>query len=101
MTKCKIMLTIRFFRIGKKNQPSFRIVVCDKRNAPRGGRFLEIVGFYNPRTKETIVEKEKIIAWISKGAKASATVHNLLIKQGVIEGKKIAAHKKSKKPAQS
>lgn len=91
------MLTIRFFRIGKRNQPSFRIVVCDKRNAPRGGRFLEILGFYNPRTKETIVEKEKIKHWISKGAKPSPTVHNLLAKQGVIEAKKIAVHKKLKK----
>ena len=90
------MLTIRFFRIGKKNQPSFKIVVTDKRRPPRGGRFIEEVGFWNPLTKEKAVKGERIKHWISKGAKPSASVYNLLIKEGILEGKKIPLHKKKK-----
>lgn len=95
------MLVIRFFRVGKKNQPSFKIVVTDKRNAPRAGRFTEEVGFYNPVTKEKVLSKERAQYWLSKGAKPSPTVYNLLVKEGILEGKKIAVHKKSKKPAGS
>lgn len=91
------MLVIRFFRIGKKNQPSFKIVVTEKRNPPRGGRFVEEVGFYNPLTKEKGLKKERIQYWMSQGAKPSDTVYNLLIKEGVIDGKKIPVHKKAKK----
>lgn len=90
---------MRFFRVGKKNQPAFKIVVTDKRNPPRGGRFVEQVGFYNPLTKEKLLEKERVQYWIQKGAQPSPTVYNLLIKEGVFQGKKIAVHKKSKKPA--
>lgn len=90
------MLCIRFFRIGKKHQPSFKIVVTDKRKPPRGGRFVEEVGFWNPLTKEKSVKAERIKYWISKGAKPSDTVYNLLIKEKVIKGKKIDVHKKKK-----
>ena len=93
------MLAIRFFRVGKKNQPSFKIVVTDKRNPPKAGRFVEQVGFYNPLTKEKILKKERIQYWLSTGAKSSPTVYNLLVKEGIVEGKKIAVHKKSKKQA--
>ena len=72
------MLVIRFFRVGKKNQPSFKIVVTDKRRPPRGGRFVEEVGFWNPLTKEKLLKKERIKYWLSVGAKASDTVRNLL-----------------------
>lgn len=94
------MLSIRFFRTGKKNQPFFKVVVCDRRNAARGGRFLEVLGFYNPKTKEKQIKKERVEYWLGCGAKASATVHNLLVKEGTIKGAKIAKHKKSKKPAE-
>ena len=90
------MLRIRFFRTGKKNQPFFRIVVTDKRNPPRGGRFLEILGFYNPLTKEKGLKKERIKYWLSVGAKPSNRVHNLLIEEKILEGEKIAVHKKKK-----
>ena len=95
------MLVIRLFRIGKKNQPSFKIVVTEKTNPPRGGRFVEEVGFYNPITKEKVLRKERIQYWLSQGVKPSDTIHNLLVKEGILEDKKIPAHKKSKKPAQS
>ena len=91
------MLTIRLIRIGKKNQPFFRVVVTDKKNPPKGGRFLEIIGFYNPLTKENNLKKERLEHWLSVGAQPSDRVRNMLIKQGIIKGKKIAVHAKSKK----
>jgi small subunit ribosomal protein S16 len=95
------MLVIRFFRVGKKNQPSFKIVVADKRNPTRAGRFTEEVGFWNPTTKEKVLKTERIKYWISVGAKPSPTVFNLLISEKIIEGKKIAKHKKSKKKVEA
>jgi len=91
------MLKIRLFRIGKKQQPSYKIVVVDKREAPKGGRFMDELGFVNPISKESSLNKDKAKHWISKGAQPSDTVYNLFVKKGVIEGKKIAVHKKSKK----
>lgn len=91
------MLVIRFLRTGKKNQPFFRIVVTDKKNPPRGGRFLEVVGFFNPLTKEKNLKTERIKHWLSVGAQASDTVHNLLVAEKIIEEKKIDVHKKPKK----
>ncbi|MBZ1348573.1 MAG: 30S ribosomal protein S16 [Candidatus Nealsonbacteria bacterium] len=91
------MLRIRLFRVGKKNQPFFKIVVTDKRKPPRAGRFVEQVGFYNPLSKEKNLKAERIRYWLSIGAKPSATVHNLLISENIIEGKKIGVHKKPKK----
>ncbi len=91
------MLVIRLFRVGKKNQPSFKIVVTDKRKSSTKGRFVEEVGFSNPLTKEKVLKGERIKYWLSVGAKPSPTVFNLLISEKIIEGKKIAVHKKSKK----
>jgi len=91
------MLVIRLFRVGKKNQPSFKIVVTDKRKPPRAGRFVEEVGFYNPLTKEKVLRAERIKYWLSVGAKPSPTVFNLLVSEKIMEGKKIDVHKKPKK----
>jgi small subunit ribosomal protein S16 len=90
------MLVIRLRRIGKKNQPSFKIVVVEKRSPPTGGRIIDEVGFYNPLTKEVVLRKEKIQDWLSKGVKPSETVYNLLVKNKIIEGKLIPKHKKPK-----
>lgn len=90
------MLVIRFLRTGKRNQPSFKIVVNDKRRSASGGRFIEEVGFWSPLTKVKILKGERIKYWLSKGAKPSASVYNLLVKEKVIEGKKIPVHKKKK-----
>jgi len=91
------MLKIRFFRTGKKHQPSFKIVVVDRKNPPRGGRFVDEVGFWNPLNKEKKLKAEKIKRWLSKGAKCSDSVYNLFIREGVLEGKKRDVHKTSKK----
>lgn len=83
------MLAIRFQRTGRKNDPSFRIVVSEKARHPQAGNPLQVVGSYNPKTKHTVIDTEKVKHWIGKGAQASGTVNNLLVSQGVIEGKKV------------
>lgn len=90
------MLALRFLRTGKKNQPFFRLVVTNKKNPPRGGRFLEILGTFNPLTKEKKIKTERVKYWLGVGAKASETVHNFLIKEGVVQGKKFDVHKRPK-----
>lgn len=90
------MLVIRLFRTGKKNQPSFKIVVTDKRESSTTGRSVEEVGFWNPLTKEKVLKSERIKYWLSVGAKPSPTVFNLLVSEKIVEGKKIDVHKKPK-----
>ena len=92
------MIVIRFFRVGKRNQPSFKVVVTDKKHSVKNSRFVEAVGFYNPLTKKGELKKERVKYWLEKGAQPSSTVYNLLVKEKIIEGKKIPKHKKSKKP---
>lgn len=87
------MLKVRFLRVGRKNDPSFRLVVTDSRRPPRSAAYLENLGFYNPGTKEVKLKAERINHWIREGAKLSDTAHNLLIKSGVITGKKIDVSK--------
>ena len=82
------MLAIRLFRVGKKKQPSYKIVVTNKQNPPQGGQFVEQVGFYNPLTNERTLKEDRIKYWLSVGAQASDTVHNMLITEKVIEGEK-------------
>ncbi len=80
------MVRIRLRRVGGKKQPSYRIVAADK-EAPRDGRFLEILGFYNPRTEpETIQLKEdRIYRWLANGAQPSEPVDRLFKKMGTYE----------------
>ncbi|TSC96164.1 MAG: small subunit ribosomal protein S16 [Parcubacteria group bacterium Athens1014_10] len=93
------MLSIKFSRIGKKKQPSYRIIVLEKKKDPWGD-FLEDLGYYNPFTKKRELKKERIKYWLSKGAQTSETVHNLLIEDKVIAGVKIKlAKSKNKKEA--
>ena len=90
------MLKIRLQRIGRKNDPAFRAVLTDSKNSTKSGRFLEIVGTYNPMAGETKFEADRIKYWISKGAKLSDTMHNFLVHQKVIEGKKVNVLSKKK-----
>lgn len=83
------MLIIRLIRTGKKNASSFRIVVIEKTAPPKSGKFLEILGNYNPRLKELNLKKDRIEYWLSQGVQTSAAVHNLLVNQGIIKGSKI------------
>ncbi len=91
------MLTIRLHRIGKTNRPSFKIVVVDKRTAASSGKFHEQVGSLDRIDKQLKLNKEKIVHWMSKGAKPSGAVYNILVDQKIIEGKKAALHAQPKK----
>ena len=75
------MLSIRLRRTGSKKRPFFRVVVSEARSK-KEGEFIEVLGFYNPRTKPAVVEinKERITHWISKGARPSDSVRTLLSK---------------------
>lgn len=89
------MLTIRLSRIGKKNKPLYRVVISEKAKDLYGDA-LEILGSYNPHTKELKINVEKIKYWLSMGAGMSPTVNNLLIEKKIIEGKKVKASKDRK-----
>ena len=80
------MLRIRLRRVGKKKQPSYRIVVADIRS-PRDGEIVEQVGLYNPMTDppSVVVDAEKVRHWLKNGAKPSETVGRILLSQGVVE----------------
>ena len=80
------MLRIRLRRVGSKGQPSYRIVVADSRS-PRDGRFIEKIGFYNPRTEPAPVEfdEDRTLYWLSNGAKPSDAVQRMLERNGTIE----------------
>ena len=75
---------LRLTRVGSKKNPVYRIVAADSRS-PRDGKFIEIVGRYNPQTDPSTIEldEERIKDWISKGAQPSATVQRLLKVKGV------------------
>lgn len=77
---------IRLKRMGSKKNPFYRIVVADSR-APRDGRSIEQIGYYNPLTEPATVkiDEEKALDWMSKGAKPSDTVRNLFSKEGIMK----------------
>jgi small subunit ribosomal protein S16 len=76
---------IRLMRRGAKGQPFYRLVVADTRS-PRSGRYIETVGFYNPRTEPSTmqVNAEKVLAWLRKGARPSDAARVVLEKTGVL-----------------
>ena len=80
------MVKIRLRRMGAKKQPTYRFVISDARS-PRDGRFIEIVGHYNPRTepKTVVIDEEKVKAWLAKGAQPSDPVRRLLAARGIVE----------------
>ncbi len=77
---------IRLMRVGKKKQPSYRVVVADGRS-PRDGRYIEIIGQYAPRQEPSFftIDDEKAIAWLKKGAQPTDQVQKLLAENGVWE----------------
>ncbi len=92
------MLVIRFSRVGKKNKAYFRIVVQEKIHTPTG-RHTEVLGSWDPHLKKAVLKEEKIKYWLEKGAQASDSVYNLLVKEGVIKGKKRVIKIKKKSQA--
>jgi small subunit ribosomal protein S16 len=73
-------------RVGKKKQPSYRVVVADGRS-PRDGRYIEIIGHYQPRHEPSgfDIEEDKVLAWLNKGAQPTEQVHKLLVGAGIWE----------------
>jgi len=80
------MVRIRLRRMGAKKQPTYRFVVADGRS-PRDGKFIEILGHYNPRTEPRTVEVDEAKAkeWLAKGAQPSETVRRLFAEKGIME----------------
>lgn len=79
------MVRLRFRRVGAKAQPSYRIVAADK-ESPRDGRFLEILGFYNPRTEPATIQlkEERIYDWMKNGAKPTESVERVFKSAGLL-----------------
>ena len=80
------MVKIRLRRVGAKKQPSYRVVVADSRS-PRDGRFIETIGFYNPRTEPPTVEikEDRALHWLSQGAQPTDAVAGLLTRLGTMD----------------
>lgn len=91
------MLVIRLTRKGKKNQPFFRVVVVDKRRSAKGGRAVEELGYVDPLTKRKSFKKERVLHWLKMGAKPSATIHNLLVAEKILDSPKVRIFNVSKK----
>jgi small subunit ribosomal protein S16 len=81
-----VAVKIRLMRVGKKKQPTYRVVVADGRS-PRDGRFIEIIGRYEPRQEPSAVEidADSALAWLRKGAQPTEQVQKLLAVTGVWE----------------
>ncbi len=80
------MVRIRLRRVGLKAQPSYRIVVADK-ESPRDGRFIEIIGYYNPRIQPAaiVIQEDRAYDWLSKGAQPSDSVAQLFKTTGTLD----------------
>lgn len=76
--------------------PVFRVVLTDSRNSTKSGKSVETLGTWNNTTHERKVDAERVKYWLSKGAQPSVTIHNFLISQKIIEGKKLNALPKHK-----
>ena len=85
---------LRLMRMGKKKQPTYRVVAADSRS-PRDGDFIEILGFYDPRTEPSTVQIDnvKAVRWLVTGAQPTDTVHRLLQQSGAMDEFKAAGAK--------
>ena len=81
------------------NIPTYRIVVTEHTHGPKSSNFVEKLGTYNPKTKVRVLDSERVKYWLSVGAQASGTMHNMLISAGIIEGKKVNVLPKKSPPA--
>ena len=93
------MLKIRLQRIGKKNSPSYRIVLVEHTSSSKSGRYIELLGSYDSKSKQRNFKKDRIQYWFSKGVQLSPTIHNLLVDEKIIDKAKVKAWKPKKRPA--
>mgnify|MGYP000954247824 CR=1 FL=1 len=97
------MLMMRLQRVGRKNEPSYRVVVVDKRTGPKSNKHVDQLGFYNPKLGVVEIDATKAKDWLAKGVQASDTVHNMLVAKKVIDAKKINVlpKMKNRKPVEA
>lgn len=94
------MLAIKLQRIGKKHQPSYRVVVAEKRSK-LGGPPVDDLGSYDLSTKQLTVAKDRVEHWLATGAKPTITVWNLLVSHKLASGKKLAVKMKKSKAVEA
>lgn len=83
------MLMLRLQRIGRRNEAHFKIVVIEKTKGPKSQKYVDIVGSYNPKLGRIIIDAEKAKTHLSNGVQPSDTVRNMLISQGILQGRKV------------
>lgn len=83
------MLKIRLQRVARKHIPIFRVVLTDSKNSTKSGKAKEVLGSFNLMTDEKRVDAERVKYWLSKGAQPSGTMHNFLVSEQIIAGKKV------------
>jgi small subunit ribosomal protein S16 len=82
------MLMMRLQRVGRKNDPSYRIVVIDKRASTKSNKNIDLIGAYSPKQGIIEIDAAKATHWLSKGVQPSVTVHNMLVTKKIIDAKK-------------
>jgi small subunit ribosomal protein S16 len=82
------MLMMRLQRIGRKNNPTYRLLVVDRRASTRSNRYVDLLGHYEPKSGKIEINADRAKHWLSQGVKPSDTVYNMLISKKIIEGKK-------------
>jgi small subunit ribosomal protein S16 len=92
------MLAIKLQRIGRKHQPSYRLVVAEKRSKMAGPP-IEDLGSYNSFTKKSTINKDRVSYWFGVGARPTVTVHNFLVKEGIVKSAKLPVKMKKKEAA--
>ena len=83
-----LMLMMRLQRVGRRNDPSYRIVVTDKRTGPKSDKHVDRIGSYSPKMDHIQIDADKAKEWLSKGVQPSDTVYNILVGQKIVEGRK-------------
>lgn len=83
------MLRIRLKRTGRRHDPSYRLVVVESSRSPKSGHYVENLGLYNPRSDTKQINTERAQLWLSRGAQASGTAHNILVDLGIQTGVKM------------
>ena len=85
------MLTLRLQRVGRKHDPSYRIVATNSRNGPKSGNAVEVLGHYDAIRKTRTIKADAVKKHLANGATVSNTLRNILISEGILEGKKVNA----------
>ena len=83
------MLMLRLQRVGRRNEPHYKLVVIEKSKGPKSHKYVDIVGSYNPKAGQVTIDEDKAKKWLSHGVQPSDTVRNMLITKGLLEGRKV------------